>query len=490
MNLLKIELPYSNVIKNCNKPRKMNNKVKNIKRIGSLTLMGIMALSLFFSSCNNDDDAYSGTITISNVYLQDQESSVPNREVTFVRLGQTIRIEGTGFTDLRKIEINGFDTYFNPVLTTDINVILQVDDDTPIIDADSSVRNTIHFYNDGSEAEISFEIRDAAPSVTSISNTLPNAGESITIYGVGLTEITRIVFPGDVEVTTGITSDEEGEYCTVTVPDGVSDEGGSIFIEGSNGGAYSPAYFNFTKGIILDFDGNGTQGSWDNGSAGMITSDDLESASIGAGNTSQGYYVPHRPDTLEQFEAASNRCSEVWTAGNDVDDWRTQLKDYIPTTTPVSDVAFQFDIYVPVEWDESGFLKICLINAFSGGEWAGYCYNYVPWIVDGEVVPFQTDGWITVTVPFSDFYEFSEDPDSYTFEDVIAARENSSYKNFGFYFENSNFTLDQITEIETDEETEFTSVATDIQVYTDNWRVVPLETPTYSDFSDDEEITE
>ncbi len=489
MSLPKTELPYSNVIKNCNKLRKMNNKIKHIKQLGSFTLMSMMALSLLFSSCKEEED-YSGPITIGDVYLQDQESSVPNREVTFVRLGQTIRIEGSGFTNLRKIEINGFDTYFNPVLATDINVILKVDNDTPIIDADSSVRNTIHFYNDGNEAEITFDIRDAAPSVTSISNTLPTAGETITVYGSGLTEITSVVFPGDVEVTSGIESDVDGEYFTVTVPDGISEEGGSLLIEGANGGAYSPAYFNFKKGVIMDFDGNGTQGSWDNGNAGMITADDLESATIGAGNTSQGYYVPHRPDTLEQFEAASNRCSEVWTAGNDVDDWRTQLTDYIPTTTPVSDIAFQFDVYVPEEWDESGFLKICLINAFNGGEWAGYSYNYVPWIVDGEVVPFQTEGWITVTVPFSEFYEFSDDPDSFTFEDVLVARESSSYKNFGFYFENSDFTLDQVTGNDSDEETTLTSVATDIQVYTDNWRVVSLDTPTYSDFSDDEDTTE
>lgn len=39
----------------------------------------------------------------------------------------------------------------------------------------------------------------------------------------------------------------------MTVPDGLTEDG-SIFVEGSNGGAFSPAYFNFKEGIILDFD--------------------------------------------------------------------------------------------------------------------------------------------------------------------------------------------------------------------------------------------
>ena len=45
----------------------------------------------------------------------------------------------------------------------------------------------------------------------------------------------------------------------VNVPEGISDNGGSIFIECANGGAYSPAYFNCKKGVILDFDGKGQQ---------------------------------------------------------------------------------------------------------------------------------------------------------------------------------------------------------------------------------------
>jgi hypothetical protein len=453
-------------------------------------LLGVLIATMGFYACDDDDDpADSSPITVSAIYLQDAESEVPDREVPFARLGQVIRIEGSGFTGLRKIYVNGYDTYFNPVYVTNNNILLRLSRNTPTIDAEDNVRNTIRLVKTGTEYVYEFEIRAAAPQISKLSHTLPQPGEPLIIYGSGLVEIEKVVFPGNVEVTEGIVSDEDGDFVTVVVPDGLT-ESGSVYVEGANGGAYSPAYFNFREGIILDFDGNGQQGYWGDAES-MIVPEDLKSEVIGTGNISQGTYVPHRPDRIESFGANQNRLTEVWTAGNDVDDWRGQLTPHIPASTPVNQVAFQFDIYVPDAWANTGFLKILLINNYNGGEWSGYTYNYVPWIVEKEVVPFETDGWVTVTIPFSEFYAFSEpeEGEAFTFEDVLLARENATYKNFGFYFENSDFTLADVTGNDSDE-TEFISSETSVDVYTDNWRVVPLEQPVYTDFPAEEETTE
>ncbi|ULC58780.1 glycan-binding surface protein [Flaviramulus sp. BrNp1-15] len=446
-----------------------------------MRFFAIIITAMLYVSCE-DDDASGSEIIIENVYLQDVNSTVQDRQISFARLGQLLRIQGSGFTGLKKVYINGFDTFFNTVYVSDNSMVIRVSGDTPTIDAEESVRNTIRMVNNNFETTFSFEIRAAAPSIRSISNTLPNPGEQITVYGSGLLEIIKVIFPGDVEVTTDITYDEEdGEFFTVTVPDGVSEDGGSLFIESANGGAYSPAYFNFKKGVILDFEGSGSQGFWSWSETGsMINDEDLESASIGSGNISQGTYVAHRPARIASFPAVSNRNSEVWTAGNDVDNWRGQLTPYIPASTPLEEVAFQFDVYVPEAWEGSGFLKICLDNSFNGGEWSRASYNYVPWIVNGEVEAFQTTGWTTVTVPLNMFYAFSDA--DYTFEDVLAYREAANFKNFGFFFENSDFTLANITGNDSDSETEFASSPTSVNVYTDNWRIVSLETPTFSDF--------
>ncbi|PTT14918.1 hypothetical protein DBR27_03925 [Flavobacterium sp. HMWF030] len=451
--------------------------ILNKKYWAPIAFLGIMVFSMLFTACDNND-SNGKNITISRVFLEDVNSSVPDREVTFARLGQTLRIEGSGFTGLKKVYINGYSTYFNVVYVSDNSMIISVSSDTPTIDADPSVRNTIRFANDSNETTFSFEIRSGKPVINGISNTMPNVGEKILVVGAGLTEVKKVVFPGNVAVTTGITSDPDGEFFTVTMPSGVSDLGGSLFVESSNGGVYSPAYFNFKKGLLLNFDGQGQHGYWGT-STSMIQPTDLESTAVGVGNVSQGKYVPHRPARIASFDPAKNRCTEVWTAGNGVDNWRAQLTPYIPANTPLDKVAFQFEIYVPQAWKDSGFLKICLINNFNGGEWTGACYNFVPWIVDGKSVAFQPTGWTTVTIPLNRLYTWSKA--AFTFEAVLAYREAATYQNFGMYFENSDVKLKDVTG--TASEVEFASKATSVKVYTDNWRIVSLNTPVYNDFS-------
>lgn len=451
--------------------------ILNKKYWAPIAILSMMVFSMLFTSCDNND-SNGRAIAITKVFLEDVNSTVPDREVSFARLGQTLRIEGSGFAGLKKVYINGYSTYFNVVFVSDNSMLISVSADTPILDADPSVRNTIRFVNDSNETTFKFEIRSGKPAITSISNTMPNPGETIFVAGTGLTEVSKVVFPGNVEVTSGITSSEDGETFSVVVPNGISDLGGSIYVETSNGGVYSAKYFNFKKGLLLNFDGQGSHGYWGT-STSMIQPADLESATIGIGNTSQGKYVPHRPARIASFDAAKNRCSEVWTAGNGVDNWRAQLTPYIPATTPLDKVAFQFDMLVPDIWQQSGFLKICMINNFNGGEWAGACYNYVPWIVDGKAVAVQTTKWITVTIPLNKFYAWSKE--AFTFETVLAYREAATYQNFGIYFENSDVKLSNVTGNAS--EVEFLSKATSVKVYTDNWRIVPLDTPVYNDFN-------
>lgn len=448
---------------------------KNYWRIKSM--IGIVFIVLALIACS-EDDFEGAPITINTIYLQDVNSEVQDREVTFVRLGQLIRIEGSGLRGLKRVFINGFQTGFNPVYVSDNSMLIRVSPDTPTIDAPDDVRNTITFVNDSYEATIDFEIRAAAPSINRISHTMPNPGELITVYGTGLIEVTKVIFPGGVEVTEGITFDEEeGEFFTVTMPEGVAETGGSISIESANGNAASPAYFNFKDGVILDFDGMGVIGQFGN----TITLDQLESAVIGEGNVSQGTYVPHRTADIASFTAGANRLSEVFTNGEE--SWRAQLTPFIPAETPLEEIGFQFDVYVPNPW-ESGYLQILLINNFNGGEWAGGTYNYVPWIVDGEREPFETEGWTTVTVPFTDFYLFEDDDEDYTFEDVLTLREGANFANFGFFFNNTDVNLSNVTRGSSD--VVFPASETSVDIYTDNWRIVSLAVPTITDFPEED----
>lgn len=85
-----------------------------------------IAMTGFTSCSENDGDAYpggNGPVTVSAVHLEDAESTVPDREVAFARLGQTLRLEGSGFGGTKKILVNGYETYFNTALATDNSMI-------------------------------------------------------------------------------------------------------------------------------------------------------------------------------------------------------------------------------------------------------------------------------------------------------------------------------------------------------------------------------
>lgn len=122
--------------------------------------MALLALATVgFTACEDDVDDQTTAMTISKVYLEDAKSTVPDREVEFARLGQLLRIEGSGFSGLKRIYINGYKTDFNNALMTDNNVWVTLSSNTPVDKADASVRNTIRFVKDGTETIHQFTIR-------------------------------------------------------------------------------------------------------------------------------------------------------------------------------------------------------------------------------------------------------------------------------------------------------------------------------------------
>lgn len=431
----------------------------------SLAFLGMFIFILAFNSCEDDDKHDSTPINVTNVYLEDAQSSVPDRPVTFARLGQTLRLEGSGFLGITKMYINGYDCYFNPVFITDNSMLVTVSRDVPTIDAPDDVKNTIRMEkNAGTYLVHPFDIRSAAPTITSITHTMPQAGEEITLYGSGLQGVTKITFPGDVVVTQNIASDDEdGRWCTVIVPSGVSDEGGALFLECANGGAYSPSYFNFKKGLLHNFD-NVNNASWSNGEI----SDDLSLVIPSGGNLpkSQGIYRSLNKDGKEM--AANDVPVDVtrYWINNGV--WADIISEsVIPWSTSTAECAIQMDIYYEGEWN-SGDIRFVVADGWGSSR---YCMIYAPWVVSSTRVQVENPGcWFTITLPFSD----SEDFVDKDLSAVMAQIATATYKQGGPWMENGD--IDGVA-----------SQPTNLNVYFDNIRIVPLTVPAYSDYGDEEE---
>ena len=167
------------------------------RHIFSNIALALLLLAPVFVSCEDDDNSQSTAMTIEAVYLEDvdAEDGITDRLVTYARPGSLLRIQGSGFKGLKYIYVNGYETYFNNALMTDNNVWVTLDTDTPIEDADDDVRNTIQFVKDATSLTYSFTIRAASPSITRIDNTLPDAGETVIVYGSNLHETETITVP-------------------------------------------------------------------------------------------------------------------------------------------------------------------------------------------------------------------------------------------------------------------------------------------------------
>ncbi|MEZ5005923.1 MAG: hypothetical protein R2738_07770 [Bacteroides graminisolvens] len=104
--------------------------------------------SLTLTSCNDDENNNGAEMTITGVYLEDADSDVPDRLVEFARLGQLIRVEGKGFTGLKKVYINGYSCYFNPVMVSDKSFVVSVNKNIPTTEAEEAIRNTVRLVKD------------------------------------------------------------------------------------------------------------------------------------------------------------------------------------------------------------------------------------------------------------------------------------------------------------------------------------------------------
>lgn len=451
-----------------------------------------LALAAFtFSACSDDDkDDSSAQMQINQIYLENVDDETnQDRPVEFARLGQLLRIEGSGFTGLKRIYVNGYETYFNNAMMTDNNVWVTLNSSTPVEKADVDVRNTIVFYkSDNNKLVYEFTIRAAAPSVTSVDNTLPKAGETVTVYGANLQETTKVTLPDGTEITNGIRSDEDGKWYRFTVPSTANlSVAGSITSEGANGTAKTPTYFNDFSNFITDFDTHGGLGSW----SATYGTDDLVDDPLNSGRGKVALLAPMSVLNAGGLDAGSN--GKYWATagnGNADDDW-TRMYSSIPAETNAADLAVQFDIYCPEPWDLTGQLEISLQNNLANYGWGSAATKYsdeytntatvwVPWLntEDGSHQAFTTgERWQTITIPMTAFGNY--DPEKaldVTFQKICEDRNNGSYKNFLVFIANSDLEFSDAIKYKASTFTQ--------KIYVDNFRVVNTKSITVKDFND------
>lgn len=327
-----------------------------------------------FTSCKKDLSAPPSITRVRANFPNPNDSTLSSAGP-----GQWIVIVGSNLASTREIYFNGYAGAFNNGIFSDTSMVVQIPADMPFATLDQSKLNTIRVVNGSGEITYSFPIKPDAPVITSMSNEMAVAGETVTIYGNNFFYIDKVVFPGNIAVTTGITTNNAGNTLTVTVPAGITTSG-TISIVNRYGTGTSVLLFNdMTTGVIHNWD-NVSNYSWGAGS----------SNSSATYPNNRGYYGTMNSSALNSGDFG-------WWNGNR--SLNTNSGQWVPVANlseTLDKFAVKFEINVTSAWKGA---SIYILKDYS---WT-YVARYEPWLNNGAATDFTTNGWQTVVVPLSKF---------------------------------------------------------------------------------------
>ncbi len=430
-----------------------------------LSVLG--AAALLVCSCNKDTTAESyGPVKVTKVFQNNVKSLAEIDPATGVRLGTMIRLEGQNFLGIKKITCNGSKAYINPNLLTATSVVFRIPTkdsdnvDTPTgSDCPEAIRDKIIISSTGNpDYEFSFKIMGSAPSVSSISHTLPNVGSWVTVSGAQLKGVKKVSFCNDLNEVVAETAeirneDTKGKSFQFRTPEFPADyEGGYLLVDTDNGKAASPNYFWRVKNIFLSkfyseeddglykYNPNATNTSyyaWGSGTSGNMPDAEkypdipevFPSEGDGPKNPSIFRSMPDYPGAavavLElsdgKHSADGGACIARACFNSDACSGRAlgmaQTLDIgvelFNSATPNENLAFQFDYYIPGPWD-SGRIAVTFVDA--GIDWMA---NYHPWTTDPATYANGMSEWMTATIPLSAFPNFAEQTYGYILKNTI-----------------------------------------------------------------------
>ena len=350
-----------------------------------LSLFSVMTLQ----SCKKEDHTFQladGAPTIR--YVRVPDINVSDSLLTSAFLGNSIAIIGENLTSVSEIWFNDQKGILNTSLITDKVIIVSVPKEIPSI-----VTDKIYFINKSKTDTIGygFNILVPQPEVVEMVCEYVKAGEVATLRGnyflpVSGSDNPNVIFTPNVKATQ-IVSHSPTEI-KVIVPTGATE--GPIAVESRYGTTRSTFHFRDTRGMITNYDADyPIVNSW--GRAGRLEEDPAYVLS--------GKYLKLSGSFGDPGE---------WTGGSESDAlshyWGSDNGKTGPLfkTEPANSVM-KFEANVPVKWSAVGLSFIFAAAGTSNGplyEDAKPRGIWMPWRDIGD---YQTDGWVTVSIPISEF---------------------------------------------------------------------------------------
>lgn len=348
-----------------------------------ILMIPVFFIGLILISCEKKDDG--GTPVINYIRITDPEKA--DSLLTAAFMGDLIVIVGENLGGAREIWFNDQEAYLTPTYITDETILVNVPSTVPY-----EVNNKIKIvFADGYELLHDFTIDVPGPELYSIKCEYVPDGGTAVLTGDYFFDPTTVIFPDNLEAEISAMTKTGLE---VTVPDGATS--GKIKIRTNFGEVESDFLFRDNRNILLDFDTYFHE-LW---TAPVIYADSTPAPDP---SPCSGNYVNMISDGAGNW-LWENFLSIQYLAEN-------STKGDVPLATGlVNDLIFKFEANVPIEWHGVRMEIYMTIYGNGHGRDAQPLPSHarwMPWIDE----PYITDGWITVSIPLSDFMFDKDDPE-------------------------------------------------------------------------------
>ncbi len=350
----------------------------NMKSLLKITLLLVIAsIVTGIVSCKKEDDKPNDGKPVV-YYIRSTDPAVSDSLLVGTFMGSLIAIVGDNLADTKEIWFNDQPATLNPAYITAKTILVSVPSTVP-----STVTSKIRFvFADGSELLHDFAINIPAPVIAGIKSEYVPDGEIAILYGDFFFE-PKVIFP----------EDKEGEIVSLTkteiqvkVPAGATP--GNIRVKTNFGTAKSAFLFRDNRNVLLDYDGKNHE-TW----TAPIVSSPLPPCS---GNYA---FFKHNADG-----------AWMWTNELTMQYWAPRGRGNVPVATgSVNDLVLKFEADVPIEWKDVR-MEI-FFGPFAedhGRDAPGTVFaRWKPW----KNGPFKTDGWVTISIPLTEFKYTKDDAD-------------------------------------------------------------------------------
>ncbi|MDQ1772695.1 hypothetical protein GQR60_10260 [Labilibaculum sp. A4] len=345
--------------------------MKNILKILSF----LFIVTLGFTACDKDDDG--GTPSIQ--YVRPTEAAASDSLLISASMGQTIAIIGKDLQDVVSIYFNDQQAKLNPTYVTSFSIIVTVPGSIP-----NEITNTMTLTTlSGKSLVYDFTTKITPPTIKAVSCEWAGDDSEIILYGSYFFPKAdgdiQVLFPGNLlaEVV-----DFTAESITAIVPNGAMK--GYITVTNDYGTGRTSFIFRDDSDIFIDAENTSEWNAWS--LSGFDSVDGID-----------GSYV--------NFEGATGAWA--WPSN------AIQMFYVNPDAQPlvsvgeVTDYVLKFE-YFCHEWHDTPMLIWFDNDGSHNVDGADAQYHWKPYSNNGVSENYTTDGWITVTMPISDF-KYSKD---------------------------------------------------------------------------------